>query len=227
MRLATHGLVGYEFKNGVDVVKLVDQFDLLVDCMMVVKEIKNRLLEEVEVIHVGRKWVSDEEPEAPEAAPQSPGQAPPSSDYVPGSKHPPLPDYVPGLEYPEYVVPSDDETLRRIQRMTLRRILLTILLMTRMRKRPLRVDDDEEDNEHLALANSSTAPIDDPFPSAEEIEPFKTEESAPTPPSPRLQRARIPVRPQTPMVATTEALIAAAEADVPPQKRLCLTAPAP
>nr|GFB68101.1 hypothetical protein [Tanacetum cinerariifolium] len=171
-------------------------------------------------------------------------------------------------------------------RMTLRRILLTILLMTRMGKRPLRVDDDEEDNEHLALANSSTAPIDDPFPSAEETEPFKTEESAPTPPSPRLQRARIPVRPQTPMVATTEALIAAvavalpssspppspltplssllsqipssplplpspplplpvpssplllpatdrredvpeAEADVPPQKRLCLTAPAP
>ncbi|GJS60795.1 hypothetical protein Tco_0655579 [Tanacetum coccineum] len=42
-------------------------------------------------------------------APQSPKQAPPSPDYVPGPEHPPSPDYVPGLEYPEYVAPSDDE----------------------------------------------------------------------------------------------------------------------
>ncbi|GKC52056.1 hypothetical protein Tco_1074801 [Tanacetum coccineum] len=65
-------------------------------------------------------WVSDDEPEAP----QSPGQAPPSRDYVPGPEHPPS-DYVPGPEEPEqvplslnyvpkpqylkYLVPSDTE----------------------------------------------------------------------------------------------------------------------
>ncbi|GJT14942.1 putative reverse transcriptase domain-containing protein [Tanacetum coccineum] len=54
-------------------------------------------------------WVSDEEPEAPEEAPQSLEQASPSPDYVPGPEHPPSPDYVPGPEYPEYLVPSDDE----------------------------------------------------------------------------------------------------------------------
>ncbi|GJV42374.1 putative reverse transcriptase domain-containing protein [Tanacetum coccineum] len=67
------------------------------------------------------QWVSDNEPEAPEEAPQFPKQAPPSPDYMPGPEHPPSPDYVhvpenppssdyvPGLEYPEYLVPSDDE----------------------------------------------------------------------------------------------------------------------
>ncbi|GKE30958.1 hypothetical protein Tco_1450280 [Tanacetum coccineum] len=55
------------------------------------------------------QWVSDDEPQSPEAAPQLPEQAPPSPDYVPGPEHPPSPNYVPGPEYPEYVVPSDDE----------------------------------------------------------------------------------------------------------------------
>nr|GEW59143.1 hypothetical protein [Tanacetum cinerariifolium] len=45
--LVTHDLEGHEFEDGGDVVQLVD-FDLLRDCMMVVKEIVNRLLEEVE-----------------------------------------------------------------------------------------------------------------------------------------------------------------------------------
>ncbi|GKD88132.1 hypothetical protein Tco_1363639, partial [Tanacetum coccineum] len=56
---------------------------------------------------------------------QSPRQAPPSSDYVPGPEHPPSPDYVPGPmepeqeppspvyvpepKYPEYLVPFDAE----------------------------------------------------------------------------------------------------------------------
>ncbi|GJT16384.1 hypothetical protein Tco_0875090 [Tanacetum coccineum] len=67
------------------------------------------------------QWVSDDKLEAP----QSPRQAPPSPDYVPGPEHPSLPDYVPGLEepeqaplslvyvlepeYPEYLVPPDAE----------------------------------------------------------------------------------------------------------------------
>ncbi|GJW59852.1 hypothetical protein Tco_0109187 [Tanacetum coccineum] len=69
------------------------------------------------------QWVSDDELEAPNAAPHSPGQAPPSPDYVPGPEHPPSPDYVlgpekpeqaplspdyvPEPEYPEYMVPFD------------------------------------------------------------------------------------------------------------------------
>ncbi|GJX74170.1 hypothetical protein Tco_0312765 [Tanacetum coccineum] len=43
------------------------------------------------------QWVSDDEPQSPEAALQPPKQAPPS------------PDYVPGPEYHEYVAPLDDE----------------------------------------------------------------------------------------------------------------------
>nr|GEW65897.1 putative reverse transcriptase domain-containing protein [Tanacetum cinerariifolium] len=39
----------------------------------------------------------------------SPGQAPPSPNYVLGPEHLLSPDYVPGPEYPEYFVPSDDE----------------------------------------------------------------------------------------------------------------------
>ncbi|GKF80452.1 hypothetical protein Tco_0239054, partial [Tanacetum coccineum] len=57
----------------------------------------------------GDFWVSDPKLEALEEATQSPKQAPPSPDYVPGPEHLPSPDYVPGPEYPEYLVPSNDE----------------------------------------------------------------------------------------------------------------------
>nr|GEV42801.1 reverse transcriptase domain-containing protein [Tanacetum cinerariifolium] len=49
-RLVTHGLEGYEF----------EEFDLLVDCMMVVKEIENELLEEVEVEWWFEQDINDE-----------------------------------------------------------------------------------------------------------------------------------------------------------------------
>nr|GEV47947.1 integrase, catalytic core [Tanacetum cinerariifolium] len=67
--------------------------------------------------------------------------------------------------------------------------------------------DNEEEGEHLAPTDSSTVPIDDPVPSAEDTEAFEIDESAPTPPPPRLHRARISVRPQTPKATTIEALI--------------------
>ncbi|GJT82709.1 hypothetical protein Tco_1057051 [Tanacetum coccineum] len=47
--------------------------------------------------------------EAPEEAPQSLEQEPPSPDYVPGPEHSLSPDYVPGPEYPKYVASSEDE----------------------------------------------------------------------------------------------------------------------
>ncbi|GKG57145.1 hypothetical protein Tco_0584571, partial [Tanacetum coccineum] len=75
--------------------------------------------------------------------------------------------------------------------------------------------DDDEEEEYLALADSSTIPIDDPAPSAKEIEPFKTDEPAPTPSPPRLRRARIYVQPQSPMAAATEALITTVDVALP------------
>ncbi|GJU55560.1 putative ribonuclease H-like domain-containing protein [Tanacetum coccineum] len=50
------------------------------------------------------QWVSDDEPKAP----RSPGQAPPSLDYVPGPEHQPSPNYVPGPEEPEQAPLSPD-----------------------------------------------------------------------------------------------------------------------
>ncbi|GKC86379.1 hypothetical protein Tco_1142096 [Tanacetum coccineum] len=70
-------------------------------------------------------------------------------------------------------------------------------------------DDDEEAEEHPALADSSTVPADDPIPSAEDIESFENDESAPTlVPSPGLRTARMFFRPQPLMSATAEVLIA-------------------
>ncbi|GKB30533.1 hypothetical protein Tco_0869934 [Tanacetum coccineum] len=78
-------------------------------------------------------------------------------------------------------------------------------------------DDDDKEEEHLALADSFAIPIDDPVPSAEETEPFAIDESAPTPPSPRLRKARISVRLLPPMAASMEARIAEyAAAPTPP-----------
>ncbi|GJU80468.1 hypothetical protein Tco_1282833 [Tanacetum coccineum] len=101
-------------------------------------------------------------------------------------------------------------------------------------------EEDEEEEEHLAPTVSTTLHAVDPVPSAEDTEAFETDESAPTPthtsptyakaplgyraamirsraasPSPRLCRARISVRPQTPMSTATEALIDAVDAALP------------
>nr|GEY92779.1 hypothetical protein [Tanacetum cinerariifolium] len=47
--------------------------------------------------------------EAPPSPNYIPGtKAPPSPDYIPGPEAPPSPDYIPGLEYPEYLPPADD-----------------------------------------------------------------------------------------------------------------------
>nr|GEX22261.1 reverse transcriptase domain-containing protein [Tanacetum cinerariifolium] len=78
-------------------------------------------------------------------------------------------------------------------------------------------DDDEEEEGNLALAESTTLHVVDPIPLAEDTEVFETDESAPTPPipSPRLRRARISIRPQTPMLAAIEALIVAVVVALP------------
>nr|GFA33203.1 hypothetical protein [Tanacetum cinerariifolium] len=74
--------------------------------------------------------------------------------------------------------------------------------------------EDEEEDEHLAMADSSTIPVVDHVPSAGDTETFETDESAPTPRSPqtkilfsqtRLRRARKTVRIEPPMSASIEA----------------------
>ncbi|GJV27812.1 putative reverse transcriptase domain-containing protein [Tanacetum coccineum] len=78
-------------------------------------------------------------------------------------------------------------------------------------------EDDKEEEERLALADSSAVHVDDHVSSVEDTEAFETDKSAPTPPvpSPRPRKARISIRPQTPMSAATEALIAAVAAALP------------
>nr|GFB50003.1 hypothetical protein [Tanacetum cinerariifolium] len=104
---------------------------------------------------------------------------------------------------------------------------------------------------HLALDDSSIVPIVDHVPPAGDTKAFETDESALTPRSPqiviplsqtRLRKARKTVRLEPPMSASIEACIARhaaallpsllvptdiPEADMPPQKRACLTTPAP
>ncbi|GJS96826.1 hypothetical protein Tco_0803794 [Tanacetum coccineum] len=180
-----------------------------------------------------------------DAAPPSPNYVPrpdhpPSPNYVPGPEHPPSPDYVPGLEYPEYLVPSDDEVPIEDQPLPVDASPTALSSGYVADYDPSEEDseedptgggDDDDDNgdddeeeeedeekeEHLASANFTTLLAIDHVPSAEDTEAFKTDESAPTPhvPSPRLRKARISVRPQTQMLAATEALIAAVAAAIP------------
>ncbi|GJX96337.1 hypothetical protein Tco_0352135 [Tanacetum coccineum] len=65
---------------------------------------------------------------------------------------------------------------------------------------------EEEEEEHLAPADSVVAPVVDHVPSSEETEPFETDESAATPPSPPACRttARISIRPEAPVLLPPE-----------------------
>ncbi|GKF93414.1 hypothetical protein Tco_0280133, partial [Tanacetum coccineum] len=78
-------------------------------------------------------------------------------------------------------------------------------------------EEEEEEEEHLAPADSVVTPVVDHVPSSDEMEPFETDESAPTPRSPqtivpfsqtRLRRARKTVRLEPPMSPSMEARIA-------------------
>ncbi|GJT68628.1 hypothetical protein Tco_1020108 [Tanacetum coccineum] len=101
--------------------------------------------------------------------------------------------------------------------------------------------EDKEEEEHLALAESSAVPFVDPVPSAEDIETFETDESAPTPRSPQT-RARIAEHATAPIPPTSPAYDQAPlghrasmirmrddipEEDMPPRRRFVLTASLP
>ncbi|GKE37049.1 hypothetical protein Tco_1460454, partial [Tanacetum coccineum] len=167
---------------------------------------------------------SSEEPDSPEAAPAS-------LDYVPGPKEPeqaPLsPDYVPGPKYPEYLAPSDKEVPVEDQPYDVADSPIALSPGYVADSDPEEdskdgpvdypvdggdgddddsSDDDKEEEDHLALADSVVAPVVDHVPSSEETEPFETDESAATPPSPPACRttARISIRPEAPMLFPSE-----------------------
>nr|GEY98635.1 hypothetical protein [Tanacetum cinerariifolium] len=94
--------------------------------------------------------------------------APPSPDYVPGPEHPPSPDYVPGPkhppspveipyvpepEYPKYLAPSDDEASLEDQPLPAD--------ASPTATSPGYEDKEEDEEEHLALVDSSAVPIVD------------------------------------------------------------------
>ncbi|GKG35637.1 hypothetical protein Tco_0440791, partial [Tanacetum coccineum] len=68
------------------------------------------------------------------------------------------------------------------------------------------VSEEEEEEEHLALADSIVALVADHVSSSEETEPFETDESTATPPSPPAchTTARISIRPEAPVLLPPE-----------------------
>ncbi|GJT74867.1 putative reverse transcriptase domain-containing protein [Tanacetum coccineum] len=127
-----------------------------------------------------------------------------------------VPVYIPELEHLEYHVPSDDDIQDEDQPYA---------------NDALPIADEEhesEDEDHKEDPNEEHEPEDEdheedpseehepkeedteeeePFEGSNETEPFEEDETAITPPPPRHHGARISVRPQPPMAASTEALI--------------------
>ncbi|GKB62521.1 hypothetical protein Tco_0918707 [Tanacetum coccineum] len=192
-------------------------------------------------------WAVDffrlQEPDSPKAAPASLDYLPGPKE--PGQA-PLLPDYVPRLEYPEYLAPSNEEVPIEDQPYAVADSPIALSLGYVADSDPEEDfedgpvdypadggdgdDDDEEEEEaseeeeakeeeeeHLASTDSVVAPVVDHVPSLEETEPFKTDESAPTPRSPQtivpfsqthLRRARKTVRLEPPMSPSMESRIA-------------------
>ncbi|GKE14849.1 hypothetical protein Tco_1422426, partial [Tanacetum coccineum] len=173
-------------------------------------------------------------PEDPYAYVVAAFQAPPSPDYVLGPEEPeqapPLPDFVLELVYPEFMPPEDD-VLPAEEKPLPAAASPTADLEEGNDEDPEEDpadypadggddgDDDEDDDdvdikedeeEHLAPADSTAVafPAVKHAPSAEETEPFETDESAATPPPHPAYRvtARISIRdePPTPFWSDTE-----------------------
>ncbi|GJY00457.1 hypothetical protein Tco_0357475 [Tanacetum coccineum] len=166
-------------------------------------------------------WAVDffrlQEPDSPEVVPASP-------DYVPGPEEPeqaPLsPDYIPGPEYLEYLAPFDEEVPIEDQPYDVVDSPIALSPGYVADSDPEEDSEDgpeeeesseekeakEEEEEHLASTDSVFAPVVDHVPSSEETEPFVTDESAATPPSPPAchTTARISIRPEAPMPFPSE-----------------------
>nr|GFA94230.1 hypothetical protein [Tanacetum cinerariifolium] len=157
------------------------------------------------------------QPVAPPSPDYVPGPEHPSSpNYVPGPEHPPLPieiPYVPEPEYPEYLAPSDDEAPLEDQPLPADASPTAASPGYMTDSDP---EEDPEEGEHPALADSLVVPTVDLALSAKEAETLEPDEPIHAPGSPisiplsqtRLRRARKTVRPEPPMSASMEASIA-------------------
>ncbi|GJS97150.1 hypothetical protein Tco_0804118 [Tanacetum coccineum] len=164
-----------------------------------------------------------------EAAQQALEQAPPTLEYVSDPME--LVDhvlmYVPEPDYPEYLAPSNDDILVEDQPLPADASPVALSPSYIADSNPKEdeedhekdpadddessddnddndnVEEDEEEEEHLAPTDSTAvaSPAVDHVPSAEETEPFETDESAATPPQPPAYRTtpRMNVRTQTPI----------------------------
>ncbi|GKB91509.1 hypothetical protein Tco_0963781 [Tanacetum coccineum] len=111
-------------------------------------------------------------------------QAPPSPDYVPGPEEPeqapPLPDYVPGPEHTDDEIVAEDQPGAEDVSPTAQ----SPDYEDEDDDVDMEADGDEEEEEHPAPADSVVValPATDQASSAEETEPFETDESVATPP---------------------------------------------
>ncbi|GJW11994.1 hypothetical protein Tco_1577821 [Tanacetum coccineum] len=148
-------------------------------------------------------------PEDPYAYVVAAFQAPPSPDYVPGPEYPPSPDFVPEPVYPEFMPPEDEVLPAEEQPLPAAASPTTDSPGYDSKEDPadypadggddgddedessdddedddVDIEGDEEEEEHPAPADSTVValPAVDHAPSAEETEPFETDESAATPP---------------------------------------------
>nr|GFB72135.1 hypothetical protein [Tanacetum cinerariifolium] len=158
------------------------------------------------------------------------GQVPPLS---PAYVHDPMelgehvPVYILEPEYPEYHAPSDDD-IQVEDRPHSDDPAPTAESPGYIADSDSMGEDDDEDpseeyepeddyKDHKEDPNEEHKPddVEKLFEGSHETEPFEDDETAVTPPPPRHHRARISVRPQTPMATSTQALIDAFAAGSP------------
>ncbi|GKB74595.1 hypothetical protein Tco_0936007 [Tanacetum coccineum] len=122
-----------------------------------------------------------------------------------------VPVYVSEPEHPEYHAPSDDDIQVEDQPYADNALLTVESPRYIADSDPMKDDTDADsidyldDEEHES--EDEKAKEDEPSEDSDETEPFEEDETAATPPSPGRHGARISVRPQPPMAASTQALI--------------------
>ncbi|GKF59413.1 hypothetical protein Tco_0176199, partial [Tanacetum coccineum] len=171
-----------------------------------------------------------------------------SPAYVPDpmklDEHVPL--YAPEPEHPEHHVPSDDGSQAEDQPYAEDASLTTESPGYIADSKPIEddtnadsidyldepgtndEDEDEEPEEDPSEEHKSEnedAKEDESFEDSDETKPFEENETAATPPPPRHRRARVIVRPRTPITASTQALIDASGARSLPSSPLPLPSP--
>ncbi|GKD04338.1 hypothetical protein Tco_1179312 [Tanacetum coccineum] len=156
------------------------------------------------------------------------GQAHPlSPTYVPDpmelNEH--VPVYVPEPEHPEYHAPSDDNIQVEDQPYaddasptaeSPGYIADSDSMEEDTDEDSINYPDEPKDGEEHKPKDDDEDPNEETSESSDETEPFEEDETAITPPPPRHHGARISVRPQTPMAASTQALIDAFDVGSPP-----------